>query len=35
MTAARRIGEIALGFLPIALLLALWQGLSVSARARR
>src|SRR3954466_10470427 len=33
MTAARRTGEIAIGTLPIALILALWQGLSVSGVA--
>src|SRR5437016_2904927 len=30
MTATRRIGELVIGVLPIALILALWQGLSVS-----
>jgi NitT/TauT family transport system permease protein len=33
MTASRRLGEIAIGVLPIALVLALWQGLSVSGIA--
>ena len=33
MTASRRIGEFAIGVLPIALVLALWQGLSVSGIA--
>jgi len=33
MTAARRAGEIAIGVLPIALILALWQGLSLSGIA--
>jgi len=33
MTATRRIGEVAIGVLPIALILALWQGLSVSGAA--
>jgi ABC-type nitrate/sulfonate/bicarbonate transport system permease component len=33
MTASRRLGEIAIGALPIALVLALWQGLSVSGLA--
>jgi ABC-type nitrate/sulfonate/bicarbonate transport system permease component len=33
MTAARRTAEIAIGILPIALLLALWQGIAVSGLA--
>ena len=33
MTATRRIGELAIGVLPIALILALWQALSVSGAA--
>lgn len=33
MTIARRLGEVAIGILPIALVLALWQGISVSGMA--
>src|ERR1700676_724205 len=33
MTAARRLGEVALGVLPIALVIALWHGIAVSGIA--